>query len=211
MVHALSPGHGKALVAAYLVGSRGTTWHAFLLGIIVTITHIMSIVVLGVASLFAAQYVIPERYMPFISLGAGLLIVFIGIWLIAKWSRGKGEHEHHRVHAHGNRGVSLKELFAFGVTGGIVPCPTGMVVMLTAIAIGRIAFGLLLIVFFSLGLALVLTIIGILAIRAARLLDRFSHTKFLMRWLPLASAIVITVLGAVIVYQGFYVEWTTWR
>lgn len=218
-VHALSPGHGKALVAAYLVGSRGTAWHAFLLGIIVTMTHVISVVLLGVISLIAAQYVIPEYYMPFISLGSGLLIVGIGVWLVVKRARGKtvlAEHDE-LPHAHdhlpdrASGDVGWKTLLTFGITGGIVPCPSGMVVMLTAIAIGRIAFGLLLILFFSLGLAVVLIVIGILAVRAARLLDRFSHAQFLTRWLPLASAIVITILGLAIIYQGFYIEWITWR
>jgi ABC-type nickel/cobalt efflux system permease component RcnA len=146
--------------------------------------------------------------MPFVSLGSGLLIVGIGIWLIvARMLKGKHGHKHVTV----RRDMGWKSLLALGVSGGIVPCPSAMVVMLTAIAIGRIAFGLALIVFFSIGLAISLMVVGMLAVHASRLLDRFSHTQFLTRWLPLASAIVVTLLGLAIIYQGFWVEWFMWR
>jgi ABC-type nickel/cobalt efflux system permease component RcnA len=204
-VHALSPGHGKALVAAYLVGSRGTVAHAMWLAVIVTATHIFSVVLVGVVALIAAQYVVPEYYMPFISLVSGLIIVGIGVWLIIKRMRGRAvtaEHDH--LHPHPD--VSWKMLLTLGVTGGIVPCPSAMVVMLTAIAIGRIAFGLALIIFFSLGLTISLSIVGIIAIKASDFLDRFARTQALTRWLPLASAIVITILGLAIVYRGFFRE-----
>ncbi len=209
-VHALSPGHGKALVAAYLVGSHGTIGHAVLLGLIVTLTHVFSVILIGIVSLIAAHYVVPEYYMPFISLASGLLIVVIGIWLIIKRVKGRAVRAEHD-HVHPGRDVGWRTLLAFGVTGGIVPCPSALVVMLSAIAIGRIAFGFLLILFFSLGLAATLTVIGIIAVKAARLLDRFAATQILTRWLPLASAIVIALLGLAIIYQGFWVEWYTWR
>jgi ABC-type nickel/cobalt efflux system permease component RcnA len=204
-VHALSPGHGKALVAAYLVGSRGTIAHAIWLAVIVTLTHIFSVVLVGVVALIAAQYVVPEYYMPFISLASGLIIVGIGVWLIIKRIRGRAVTAEHD-HLHPHRDVSWKMLLTFGVTGGIVPCPSAMVVMLTAIAIGRIGFGLALIVFFSLGLTIALLIVGIIAIKASTFLDRFARTQALTRWLPLASAFVITVLGMAIIYQGFFRE-----
>jgi len=205
-VHALSPGHGKALVAAYLVGSRGTVGHAVWLSLIVTFTHILSVVVVGLVALVAAQYVVPEYYMPFISLASGLIIIAIGIWLIVtriKRRRPKKEKDHH----HPSGKVGWRTLLALGITGGIVPCPSAMVVMLTAIAIGRIAFGLSIIVFFSLGLAVSLIIVGILAVKTSHILDRFARANVLTRWLPLASAIVITLLGCAIIYRGFWVEW----
>lgn len=206
--HALSPGHGKALVAAYLVGSRGTVWHAAALSIVVTISHVASVVILGAISLVAAQYVVPEYYMPFVSLGSGLLIVGIGVWLIVARARKK---KHGHDHAVVRRDMGWKSLLALGISGGIVPCPSAMVVMLTAVAIGRIGFGFALICFFSIGLALSLMVVSILAVHAARFLDRFSRTQFLTRWLPLASAIAVTLLGLVIIYKGFWIEWFMWR
>lgn len=201
--HALSPGHGKAVVAAYLVGSRGTVSQAIALGGIVTITHILSVVLLGVAGLILAQYIVPEYYAPFVSLISGLIIAAIGIWLFIR--RLVHRHPHHR-HAM-PLAPSWRGLFALGISGGIVPCPSATAVMLVAIAIGRIGFGLVLIAFFSLGLAIVLMAIGIATVKASSLAWRIPKGEVLTRWLPVASAAVVTALGLVIIYQGFWLEW----
>ncbi len=204
--HALSPGHGKALVAAYLVGSHGTVRHAIALGGVVTATHIASVVVLGLVGLLLAQYIVPEYYTPFISLGSGLIIVGIGIWLLV---RRLLPHRHHHHHHHGKpqEAPSWRELVVLGISGGIVPCPTATVVMLTAIAIGRVGLGFLLIAAFSVGLALVLTTVGLLTVRARRFALRLPRSEQLLRWLPVASACVVTLLGLLVIYRGFWVEW----
>ena len=203
--HSLTPGHGKALVAAYLVGNRGTVGHAVALGGIVTLTHIFSVVILGLIGLLLAEYFVPEYYAPFISLASGLIIVGIGIWLFIR--RGlKHRHHHHHEQAIDNA-VTWRQLLALGIAGGIVPCPSAAVVMLTAIAIGRIGLGFAMIAFFSLGLALVLIAIGILTVKASRIIARVPKSEALMRWLPIASATVVTILGLAIIYKGFWVEW----
>jgi len=204
-LHALSPGHGKALVAAYLVGTKGTTRDAILLGVIVTITHISSVVILGIVGLILAEYIVPEYYTPFISLLSGLIIVVIGIWLFIRKLIERGDHHHHHHHHH--EAPSKRQLLLMGISGGIVPCPSATVVMLTALAIGRIALGLGLIAFFSIGLALVLIVIGMLTVRASSIIDRVPKSDFIMRWLPLVSAIIVTVLGLAIIYRGFWLEW----
>ncbi len=204
-LHALSPGHGKALVAAYLVGSHGTVGHAMLLGLIVTLTHVASVIVLGLVGLFAAQYIVPEYYTPFVSLFSGALIVGIGLYLFVRRLIPRRHHHHHHQES---SAPTLRQLLVLGISGGIVPCPTATVVMLTAIAIGRIGFGLALIAVFSVGLALVLIAIGILTVRARPFIDRLPKGELLTRWLPLASAIIVTLLGGAIIYQGFWREWT---
>jgi len=119
-----------------------------------------------------------------------------------------GEHEHshgdHGHHHHGPDGaVSLRELFALGVSGGIVPCPAALVVLLSAVALGRIGFGLFLIVAFSVGLAAVLIAVGILMVYARRFMSRFqSEGPLITRWLPLTSAVVITLFGVAIAVQA---------
>lgn len=210
--HALSPGHGKALVAAYLVGSHGTIRHAAALGLIVTLTHIGSVVILGLVGMWLAEYMVPEYYAPFISLASGAMIVGIGIWLfLRRYPRfHRKEHHHHHEHPHESRAPSWKELLWLGVSGGIVPCPSATVVMLTAIAIGKPGMGLVLIAFFSAGLAVVLTLVGILSVKASTLLKRLDSHGRLARWLPVASAIVVTALGLIIIYRGFWVEWLSW-
>ena len=218
--HALSPGHGKTLVGAYLVGSRGTMQHALFLGATTTVTHTAGVFALGFITLFASQFILPETLYPWLSLLSGLLVVVIGLSMAWTWARGRGavqvhdhEHggdggEHGHVHRHGlgpahshgvpgqgNAPITWRSLLALGVSGGLLPCPSALVVMLGAIALGRIGFGLLLIVTFSLGLAGVLTGIGIALVHAGKLFERVPASGRLLRWIPVASAVFITVVG----------------
>ena len=224
--HALEPGHGKTVVAAYLVGSRGTVRHAMLLGLIVTASHTAGVYLLGGVTLYASRYVLPERLYPWIGALSGLTIAGLGFYLFLKryagWHRhhdhdhghghGSADHDHHHGH-HGHHHhhhhltpdgtVSLRELLALGVTGGIVPCPAALVVLLSAVALRRVGFGLFLIVAFSVGLAAVLIAIGLLMVYARRLMARVQGDgPLIRRWLPLTSSAVITVLGVAIAAQA---------
>src|SRR5262245_12045805 len=193
--HALEPGHGKTLVAAYLVGSRGTVQHAFLLGLIVTAAHTAGVYLLGAVTLYASQYIVPERLYPWLGVAPGVLIAGLGAVLLVRRYLGKDgllnhhhrdhshgpdghdhhhHHHHHRDHGHSHdhghkhgdhdvdRQVSFRELLTLGISGGIVPCPAALVVLLSAVSMQRIGFGLLFIVAFSVGLAAVLITIGLL-------------------------------------------------
>ncbi len=235
--HALEPGHGKTVVAAYLVGSRGTAWHALSLGCIVTVTHTAGVYLLGLVTLYASRYVLPEHLYPWLGAFSGLLIAGLGGWLLLQRYTERGyrpfhlhthvhahphphthshEHGHHHPHHHQEHGhghhhpheepserVSYRELLALGVTGGIVPCPAALVVLLSALALQRVGFGLLLIVAFSVGLATVLIAIGLLMVYARRFMARFQGDGPLVRrWLPLTSAATITVFGLAMVVQA---------
>jgi ABC-type nickel/cobalt efflux system permease component RcnA len=231
--HALEPGHGKTVVAAYLVGSRGTAWHALLLGLIVTASHTAGVYLLGAVTLYASRYVVPERLYPWLGVISGLTVAGLGFYLFLRRYASKNhphEHAHPHEHGHGHHqhgfvgnshgpegahashhlqhgkpgdAVSLAQLFALGVTGGIIPCPAALVVLLSAVALRRIGFGLLLIVAFSVGLAAVLIAIGLLMIYARRFMSRFQGEGLLIsHWLPLTSSAVITVLGVAIAVQA---------
>ena len=252
--HALEPGHGKTVVAAYLVGSRGTARHALSLGLIVTATHTAGVYLLGVVTLYASRYVVPERLYPWLGVLSGLVIAGVGCALLLRRYAGgettpthRHTHGHGHMHAHGHthahthghthghahtpnhshhhdlalepthghaqgahqhhqqpgETVSFRELLALGVTGGIVPCPAALVVLLSAIALQRIGFGLLLIIAFSVGLATVLIAIGLLMVYARHFMSRFQGEGLcITRWLPLTSAAIITVLGLAMVIQA---------
>jgi ABC-type nickel/cobalt efflux system permease component RcnA len=215
--HALEPGHGKTVVAAYLVGSRGTTRHAVLLGLTVTASHTAGVYLLGGVALYASRYVVPERLYPWLGVFSGLVIAGLGFSLVLRRYAAAGHHAHGHAHVHAHDGadhhhdhphdperpVSLASLLALGVTGGIVPCPAAVVVLLSALSLNRVGFGLLLIVAFSVGLASVLIVIGILMVYARRVMARFSADGPLVRrWLPLASSAVITIVGVVITLQS---------
>ena len=189
--HALSPGHGKTIVTAYLVGRRGTPRHAALLGLIVTVTHTIGVFALGLVTLALSQFVVPDRLYPWLNLVSGLLVVGIGASVLrARWRHAHHHHDH--VHDHE---TSLRSLVAVGVSGGLLPCPSALVVLLAAISLHRVAFGLLLIVAFSAGLALSITGIGLVAVFARGAFRRASFEGRLLRLLPAASALVILAAG----------------
>ncbi len=338
--HAFSPGHGKTIVAAYLVGSRGTARHAGFLGLVVTVTHTIGVFALGLITLFASQFILPEKLFPWLGLISGLLVLWMGFTmfrsrlrlataigaspahdhdhdhnehdhnhdhnhdhdheqlhqlglehthdhaaekvletvmassaataevgrepLTANGLSQSSDHEHHDhdhdhadhdhdhslahshtdhdhdhadhdhnhdhdhqedsdhdhdsglTHSHGGKmhshlppgadGTTLtwKRLLLFGISAGILPCPSALVVMLSAIALNRTAFGLIMVVFFSLGLAGALTAIGIILVYARQWLNRFNIKAGgrVLRWLPIMSAGLIAILGLFITIDG---------
>ena len=192
--HALSPGHGKAIITAYLVGQRGTPRHALLLGLIVTATHTIGVFALGLVTLALSQFIVPDQLYPWLNLVSGLLVVGIGASVLrARW-RHRGHHDHHHEHHHHE--LSGRSLLAVGVSGGLLPCPSALVVLLAAISLHRIGFGLLLIVAFSLGLAATISGIGLVALLARSTFRRLSFDGRLVSLLPAASALVILAAGA---------------
>ena len=227
-VHALTPGHGKTIVGAYLIGSRGTPRHAVFLGITVALTHTIGVFVLGFLALYASRFIVPERLFPIMSLISALLVLGMGVTLLIQRGRmaarllGAGStrrtpiflpletapagtilhshgggpmHSHLPPGAAGER-VTWKSLTVLGVSGGLVPCPSAMVLLLAAVALNKTAYGMLLVLVFSVGLALTLTVVG-LAFLFAR--TRFGNRTASAGWpqlLPLASATIITLVGA---------------
>ena len=276
-LHAFSPGHGKTVVGAYLVGSRSTPAHAVFLGLTVTITHTLGVFALGFATLAASAFIVPERLLPVLSLTSGLLVLAIGVGLLAQRWRGAlhatagpryrkiasapsaavatpwrvaaghgaqdfafahgrvhghfhgdhvHDHHHHHDHAfHHHRGelvhshggsvhshmppgasgekVTWRNLLALGVSGGLVPCPSAMVLLLAAIALNKTAYGLLLVIAFSLGLAATLTAVGLAFLYARNRIGAIRSGAPWQRWVPVASAGVITVVGAAMCYGAF--------
>jgi nickel/cobalt transporter (NicO) family protein len=198
--HALTPGHGKAIVAAYLVGTRGKARHAFLLGGIVTVTHTIGVFALGLVTLALSEFVVPEQLYPWLNLVSALLVVGVGLAVLrARYRHAHahrhGHHHHHEHRHHHEQGDGLRGLVAVGVSGGILPCPTALVVLLAAISLHRVGYGLLLIVAFSIGLASVVTAIGLVAVTAKRAFSRLRLDGPLVRALPAVSALVVLGLG----------------
>ena len=228
-LHALEPGHGKTIVAAYLVGSRGTIRHAMYLGVIVTASHTAGVFALGAITLYASRYIIPEKLYPWLGVFSGLMITGVGGYALFRRLAGKdGDHSHDDglPHNHwfssaderrgqgdyalpisekrgGKKDVSLYQLFILGITGGMVPCPAALVVLLSAISLHRVGFGLFLIVAFSLGLAAVLIGVGTVMVYARQFVTGINVDGPLMRrWVPIASVAFMTVLGAGITLQA---------
>ena len=272
-LHALTPGHGKAIVAAYLVGSKGRVIDAVFLGIVVTFTHTFSVIALGVVMLVVQGFA-PEDIVPWLSLFSGVLIVGIGAWLFTKnmkqyyssaHSHGHGHshthdhnhdhghshdhdhehddhdhdhdhphaddhdhghdhehdhshdddhghsHDHAHTHSHGGRThthavpserTGFWGLLSLGISGGIVPCVDALVGLLFAISLNKLVWGLIILCAFSLGLAAVLVAIGILMVMAKPLFERFTGQGVWLQRLPIISAAVVVLLGAVLVFKA---------
>jgi len=243
-VHALSPGHGKTIVGAYLIGSRGTPRHALFLGLTVTITHTLGVFALGFATLYASRYVVPERLFPILSLISAVLVLVMGLVLLIQRGRvarqalaevnaapsstfqfvrpevtapvgtrglifaptavyvdatmhshgGGPMHSHLPPGAAGEK-ITWRSLLTLGISGGLVPCPSAMVLLLAAVALNKTAYGMLLVVAFSVGLAITLTLVGLAFVYAR---NRFREPSAGNRWahlLPVMSACTIMVVG----------------
>jgi nickel/cobalt transporter (NicO) family protein len=200
-LHALSPGHGKAMVAAYLIGTRGTARHAVGLGVTVTITHTLGVFALGLVTLLLSQYILPEDLYPWLTLVSGLLVVCIGAGVLRSRIRGQGGHGHSHHHDHEHT-VTRRSLIGMGAAAGLIPCPSALVVLLGAIAQHQVALGMLLIVAFSVGLAATLTGLGLLVVYARRVLARLRMDGRLAAMLPAASALAIVIVGCVLTAQA---------
>ena len=205
-LHALSPGHGKAMVAAYLIGTRGTARHAVGLGAVVTVTHTIGVFALGLVTLLLSQYIVPEDLYPWLTLISGLLVVIVGIGVLRSrlraHSHSHSHHHHHHHHHHVPDRVTWKGLIAMGAAAGLLPCPSALVVLLGAIAQHQVALGLLLIVAFSAGLAMTLTALGLMVVFARRAVSRVSIPSGVTTALPALSAVVIVGVGFVLTLQA---------
>ena len=198
-VHALSPGHGKAMVAAYLVGTRGTARHAAALGATVTVTHTAGVLLLGVVALTLSAFVLPEQLYPWLNLASGLLVVIVGgAVLRSRARRRRAHHHHHHDHSHAPEDLSARGILAMGASAGLIPCPSALVVLLAAVAQNQLALGLVMIVAFSLGLAATLTVLGIAVVHAMRL----PVPGRVAAALPTASALVIVGVGVMLTFQA---------
>jgi len=235
--HAITPGHGKALVAAYLVGSRSSAIQAVLLGLIVTATHTLGVFSLGLLSLFASQFWSTERLFPWIEMASGILVLGIGIGLFIRFMKGRRDgthssvdHHHHEhsvdgdgtetphhhsghghIHSHthlptaaADGSISWKSMVGLGIAGGLLPCPSALVLLLTAISLQRIGFGLVLVFAFSLGLAGVLTVVGLLFVKGKAAVESNPRVVAIGRLLPMVSSLIIALIGAGIVAKAVY-------
>jgi ABC-type nickel/cobalt efflux system permease component RcnA len=206
LAHALSPGHGKALAAAYLVGRRARPAHAVLFGATVTLAHTAVVFLVGCMVLAVERAIGSDRLLRGLELVSALTIVALGIaqlsrrWREATGLRGPHDHEHVGVEG-GSDGV--RSLFALGASAGLTPCPSALAVLLTAIALHRYGFGLVLVLAFSLGVAMTLTATGLLVLVARRLIERISGAGSVLRWLPVASSAAVLLIGVLLVASAW--------
>jgi nickel/cobalt exporter len=270
-VHAATPGHGKTVAAAYIVGARGRPVDAVVLGIFVTLSHTSGIVIVGVLASLGLPGLMPQQVEAYLAVATGLLIIVIGLWtlwtqrellarlrsprasasvpgqlryaaagspqpLLARGGaihRHDHAHEHHHDHDHGtdhhhhdhdsggyhSHGWGFKHthdiglvtaagrpslwmLIGLGVAGGLLPDPAALAILLNALAQGKVMLGLGTVLVFSIGFALTLVGVGVVAaIVGRKVLD----------WLAGAWAIRIQIgTSLLIVAVGVFLTVKAW-
>ena len=225
-LHALEPGHGKTLLAVTLVGARATPRQALILAGALTGAHTGGVFALGAIVLTAVHGVVPEAIYPSLTLASGLVVTLLAARTLARAigaaipRRQTHPHPHGHVSHHDHRRLSdeaharlhaippagpltFRGALLAAMSGNIAPCPAALVVLLAAIAQGRLAYGLLLIVAFGAGLAVVLTGLGLAVVRGAAWLARRPRFGSVTRFGPIVTGCVMAVIGAAIVTQGF--------
>jgi nickel/cobalt transporter (NicO) family protein len=237
-IHAASPGHGKTVMAAYIVGSRGTFLQAAALGMSVTLSHTTGVLILGAITLLASNLILPEQLYPWLTLVSALIVLCLGAFLFIGALRHQSAahehphdqdddqdhdhdhghththphphpHPHQHTHDHAALPITWRNLFALGLAGGAVPSASALVVLLSALALGRLGFGLLLIVAFGVGMAVVLTTTGVLLVYASRFVARYFADdaqsplqRLISRLMPVASAAVMLLIGLAATVQA---------
>jgi len=215
-LHALEPGHGKTLLAVSLVGARATPKQALILAVALTLAHTAGVLALGAVLLALAQYIVPENVYPWISLVSGALVAVLGAVALSRYVKARRgfahahhghERDHGGEHAHGHHHnhhtppdaapLSFKSILLIAMSGNVAPCPAALVVLLTALTLHQVAYGLLVVVAFSLGLAGVLTALGIAVVHGASWLAGRRGFDRLASYGPLLTAVIICIIGAV--------------
>jgi nickel/cobalt exporter len=239
-LHAATPGHGKTIAAAYIVGARGRPVDAFVLGVFVTLSHTLGIVGVAVLASLGAASLVPARTEAYLAIVTGLLVVWIGLWMVVnQWTilyprlnahrheASSGDHVHeHQVHDHGgsththpadhahehyhrhgwgpahshrldlltDTRPSWTILLGLGLAGGLLPDPGALALLLAAIASGKPVTGLLIVLVFSLGFALVLVVVGVVAARVGQLVLTWLSGRWIL-WLQFGTALLILAVG----------------
>ncbi len=242
-VHAVTPGHGKTLVAAYLVGTRAKISQGLWLGGTVAVTHTAGIFVLGIATLLFTELIIPEQIVAWLSVITGALIAGLGalyVWRsqqlraqlmipnpAVRSSRAASARKRQRTHGHLHPHdhvlqnhhyqedaaditphLKRRDVAILGIVGGLVPSGSALLLLLSAVALGEVAYGLLLVIAFGMGMAVVLITIssGIVLLRRTPLMAwerwRSPHLRSVATWLPTVSGLIVVALGLFLTFEA---------
>jgi nickel/cobalt exporter len=220
-VHAATPGHGKTIAAAYIVGVRGRPVDALVLGIFVTLSHTSGIVLVAVLATLGSTWLIPQRVEAYLAVATGILVIGIGCWMLRTQMRllpvaveehgharspGGGRHYHSHgwgvAHSHDIETITqarakLAILLGLGVAGGLLPDPGALAILLAAIAGGKLILGLFTVLVFSLGFASVLVVVGVVAARVGRLILTWLSSRW-VGWVQMGAALLIILVGLIL-------------
>lgn len=216
-LHALEPGHAKTMMAGYIVAIHGTARQAVLLGLSAAVSHTLVVWVLALLGLWLGNELIHESAEPYLMIAAGAIAVLIALWLAARVSR-QHHHGHHHHHHHHHRHddetdsapklalagpATTRQIIGFGLSGGLVPCPSAIVVLILCLKVGSFGLGMALVGAFSLGVAATLVAVGVVAaLGLSRLRDRGGRIADWLERAPYASSVLVALVGLVAIVQG---------
>ncbi len=218
--HAFTPGHGKSIMAAFLVGHHGHIKDAFVMGLTTTFAHTFSVIALGIIFMFFSSIILPSTLYPALAKGSAILIIIVGIYVLyrrimefknKRKGADKGHHEHHHTHHHHyySKDDSISQAFWIALSSGLLPCPSALGVLLAAISIGKIGYGILMILFFSFGLGATLVLIGIGILTSRSFIARMEGMEKYLSHLSLIGPIFIILMGILLLFYGPFGSVTT--
>ena len=226
-LHGLEPGHSKTMMAAFIIAVRGSVAQAVLLGLSATLSHTAVVWAIALGGMYFGQQWDAQASEPYLQLVSGVLIVGTAAWMI--WRTWRQEHtclhEHEGLNlpvplyrdahelAHANdirqrfdkREVSTGQIVVFGLTGGLIPCPASITVLLLCLQLKKVALGATLVLGFSVGLALTMVVSGVLAALSVRHVSKsWSGFGEFARKAPYLSGALILLVGLYVGYQGWH-------
>ncbi|MCE7698725.1 MAG: sulfite exporter TauE/SafE family protein [Methanobacterium paludis] len=196
-LHALEPGHGKAVMAAFVMGTDATLEDTLLLGGTVVFSHVIVVVLLGIVSLFLAGSLNVNTTHDLMSIVGGVILVAVGLWILKKYHHPHHHHEHsiNIEEANTKRGV-----VAIGLSTGIIPCPAALAVLLFSIANGQFYNGIIYVLVFSAGLAISITLLSVLFVKGKDFIQNYVSNKTINK-IPILSASLIIIIGLLTLLQ----------
>ncbi|MEB0139310.1 MULTISPECIES: nickel/cobalt efflux transporter [unclassified Undibacterium] len=230
-LHGLEPGHSKTMMAAFIIAIRGTIFQAVLLGVAAALSHTAVVWAIALAGLYFGQQWNNAVYEAYFQIASALLIIAVAAWMLrntwqdqhhAEHDHDHHEHEHdHHEHEHDHqdaherahaqdiqqrfagRSVTTPQILVFGLTGGLIPCPASITVLLLCLQLKKVALGATLVLCFSLGLALTMVLSGVLAALSVKhVARRWSGFGEFARKAPYISSALILLVGFMLAYQG---------
>jgi len=216
-LHALTPGHNKVLTGAYLVSTGSRVRHAVLIGVATALSHTITVIIIGTLALSTRGQILTTLYLRWLGLPSGLVVVGLGVLLLTRLLGHQSEHihthedghthdhSHDPLHAHSHKHViptklTLGGLIALALVHGVLPTTDALAVLLVALSINQALLGIALIFAYSVGIALVMSSIGILFLRSHELLaTRFERWT---RWMPVVAAVLVILFGLSILVRA---------
>ncbi|HEY0196479.1 MAG TPA: sulfite exporter TauE/SafE family protein [Methanobacterium sp.] len=187
-LHALEPGHGKSVMAVFVMGTDATLKDASLLGLTVVFSHMIVVILLGIASIFLLGALNVDTTHDVMSLIGGIILIVVGVWIIRKY--------HHPQHQHQHDIDTKKGVIAIGLSTGLIPCPAALAVLLFSIGNDQIYSGLTYVLVFSVGLALAITLLSALFVKGRGFVQSYMGNTTINK-IPLVSGAIIIVIGLI--------------